>query len=94
MISFILLFFNLSLSASEAPKTPAQKIVLSDEVLDQLDTINKVYADLVKGGMTPGLAAITAAKWQDKHYPIYLNPVKGAEYSKEKKKTDDSSKKD
>lgn len=90
---FLLFLFSFPIACSEKPTISVPQTVLN-EMLDQLTTVNKVYAKLVDGGMSPGLAAIFAAKWQDKHYPIYLNPVKETEDSKDTKKSDKVAKKD
>jgi hypothetical protein len=52
-----------------------RRIQLSEEVLDQLQIIEKIYDELLKTGMTPEKAAIAASKWQDQNYPVILSQM-------------------
>lgn len=70
---FIVLISSL-LCGSESPTIP-KKVQLSEDLLDQLNAIEKIYGSFLRQGMSPYEAALNASQWQSIRYPVRLGPV-------------------
>lgn len=75
------------LAASDNPK----KAVLSDDFLDRLNELEKVYVECLKAGMNEEMAQRAAVEWQHARYTVALQPAmptipEGKEPSDKKKK--------